>query len=250
MNNNFSTENNNIINTEQHSKNNKQNGEYVEFYPTGNLFKKCNYKDGKLDGEYTEYHLNGNVYKKCNYVDGKLYGNYKSYYADGTLYKQHYYIDDNSDNNEYETFYSLNINTFYKLNKLDFSDFMQDERVDFTSKYKLNKQLDYKYINKHKKVLIRKEITNEKSKEIHYYNFNNIPDINELLLFIKKYLLKTFKKNENEHYYFHFCYFVVCISNKKVNELNHSLVKIYKNYLIREDNILLTKLYDFIGNEL
>lgn len=223
--------------------NNKQNGEYVEFYPTGDIFKKCNYKDGKLNGEYTEYHLNGNVYKICNYVDGKLHGNYKSYYADGTLYKQHYFIDSNLDNNEFETFYSLNINTFYKLNNLDFSDFMQDERVNFTSKYKPNEQLDYKYINKHNKVLIKKEITNSNSKEIHYYNFNNnITDINELLLFIKKYLLKTFRKNENEQYYFHFCNFVVCISNKQV--------KIYKNYLIREDNILLTKLYDFIGNEL
>lgn len=60
-------------------------GEYVSYYDSGELFKKSQYKAGAIDGEQTVYFRNGKVRVIENYTADKLNGEFKKYYENGQL---------------------------------------------------------------------------------------------------------------------------------------------------------------------
>ena len=52
-------------------KNEKIDGEFIKYYPNGNVDIKCTYQNGKLNGECTAYYQNGKERMKCTYINGK-----------------------------------------------------------------------------------------------------------------------------------------------------------------------------------
>ena len=63
----------------------KEEGEWVAYFPNGQLFRKWNYQDGKPEGEWFRYHPNGQICFKSNYKDGKREGAQYFYSDDGQL---------------------------------------------------------------------------------------------------------------------------------------------------------------------
>ena len=60
-------------------------GPYESYYKSGQLKKKCVYKDGEYDGPLEEYYENGQLFVKCTYKEGKKDGLYESYWTNGKL---------------------------------------------------------------------------------------------------------------------------------------------------------------------
>lgn len=101
-----------------------KDGEYLRYYPNGNLKIAGNYKDGILVGEYKEYYSNGNLKSSINYdtLEGTTYyrdnklktksisennsnvNNIYSYYTNGKLKSKSYY-DTNSEKIKNESYY-------------------------------------------------------------------------------------------------------------------------------------------------
>lgn len=97
-------------------KGNRENGEYTEWYPNGNLSEHGFYKNGKNDGLYETYnerrgylysrinykegvqeglseyfHPNGTLRSRTNWKDGKIDGTHELFHDDGSLsYIRHY----------------------------------------------------------------------------------------------------------------------------------------------------------------
>ena len=97
-------------------KGNRENGEYTEWYPNGNLSEHGFYKNGKEDGLYETYnerqgylysrinykegvqeglseyfHPNGTLRSRTNWKDGKIDGTHELFHDDGSLsYIRHY----------------------------------------------------------------------------------------------------------------------------------------------------------------
>lgn len=64
----------------------QRQGQYVRYYPSGNIEMSCNYVDGKLDGPIVFYHEHsGLVSRSATYTDGVLAGVENVYYEDGKL---------------------------------------------------------------------------------------------------------------------------------------------------------------------
>jgi antitoxin component YwqK of YwqJK toxin-antitoxin module len=72
-------------------KNDKLEGEDIQYYENGNIYIKCYYKD-KL-GEYIQYYENGNIEIKC-YKNCKRKGKYIVYYENGNIWIKCYYKND------------------------------------------------------------------------------------------------------------------------------------------------------------
>ena len=64
----------------------KEVGEWVAYFPNGQLFRKWNYKDGKREGEWFRYFDNGQISGKTTYKDGKEDGEKLWYGENGRLY--------------------------------------------------------------------------------------------------------------------------------------------------------------------
>ena len=62
-------------------------GEYREYYTTGQLRLKWNYKKGKIDGQYESYYVNGLVWNKGQYVAGLRHGIWICYNREGNELK-------------------------------------------------------------------------------------------------------------------------------------------------------------------
>ena len=69
-------------------------GEYKEWWITGQLYQHCFYKNGQRDGEYEEWHGNGQLYKHCFYKNGAYDGEFKQWSSDGKLHVHQLYKDD------------------------------------------------------------------------------------------------------------------------------------------------------------
>lgn len=64
----------------------KRQGQYVKYFPSGQIEMSCNYRDGKLDGPIVFYYEpSGHIYKSATYKDGILTGIENVYYEDGNL---------------------------------------------------------------------------------------------------------------------------------------------------------------------
>ncbi len=80
------TYNGTILREKYFQLNNKKEGEYIEYYKNGNIYRVCNYTDGKLNGTYKIYYESGQLKAICNHIDGKINGKYKQYQANGELF--------------------------------------------------------------------------------------------------------------------------------------------------------------------
>lgn len=64
----------------------KRQGQYVRYYPSGQVEMSCNYRDGKLDGPIVFYYEDsGRISRSATYKDGVLVGMENLYYEDGNL---------------------------------------------------------------------------------------------------------------------------------------------------------------------
>ncbi len=82
----FSSENGLLL-QEETWKNNQLNGEYKEYYTTGDLRLKWNHKNGKIDGPFESYYLNGKIWTKGQYVAGLRNGTWIYYDRDSNEQK-------------------------------------------------------------------------------------------------------------------------------------------------------------------
>jgi len=89
-------------------------GLYEEYYDSGVLKVKANYKDGKLDGSYEEYYFRGEIKVKANYKSDKLDGPFKRYYISGKPRLKTFYRNGNKDGLEENFDYESVERTTYK----------------------------------------------------------------------------------------------------------------------------------------
>jgi|GEM_PF-2946933 len=71
--------------TESAYLNQKMNGEMLEYYKSGALRGRLNFKAGKLHGAYTLFHDSGGVFVEMSFVNGAPEGGRKVYYQSGAL---------------------------------------------------------------------------------------------------------------------------------------------------------------------
>lgn len=81
-----------FINQEVNFTDGKEDGQWLTFYPDGNLFNVQNYVEGKLEGEYILYDIYGNFIIKGNYFNEQKHGEWltekgtvKEVYDNGVL---------------------------------------------------------------------------------------------------------------------------------------------------------------------
>ena len=82
----FSAENGLLL-KEENWQNDKLNGEYKEFYTTGDIRVKWHHKNGKIDGDFESYYLDGKVWNKGQYVAGLREGTWICYDREGNEVK-------------------------------------------------------------------------------------------------------------------------------------------------------------------
>jgi antitoxin component YwqK of YwqJK toxin-antitoxin module len=70
---------------EYRTKFGEKDGEYKEWFGSGNLYIQTTYVDGKRHGEYKRWYVNGQLMEQITYVDGKRQGNYKTWDNEGNL---------------------------------------------------------------------------------------------------------------------------------------------------------------------
>ena len=80
-------------------------GDYINYYPNGQIKNICTYEDGKKNGEYMEYHEThdnsiGKLKAKGNYENGYRVGYEYRCDIDGNLIGKEF-VDDNMDEDEY-----------------------------------------------------------------------------------------------------------------------------------------------------
>jgi antitoxin component YwqK of YwqJK toxin-antitoxin module len=63
----------------------KVKGEYIEYFPSGQIQSKKTYKNSKANGPYIRYHLHGQVAEKGQYLNGEKNGEWIEYNEDGTV---------------------------------------------------------------------------------------------------------------------------------------------------------------------
>jgi antitoxin component YwqK of YwqJK toxin-antitoxin module len=84
---------NKFLNGQIKSSGNKTKGEYIEYYPTGQVEMKVTYKKGKRNGPFVKYFLHGQVSEKGQYVNDKQNGDWVIYMEDGNVFERAYYKD-------------------------------------------------------------------------------------------------------------------------------------------------------------
>ena len=69
-----------------HTKGDKVNGEYIEYFGDGiQIMVKCNYVNGEIEGDYYQYHNNGNVLEHGKYKNGKKSGEWNIWNRKGNI---------------------------------------------------------------------------------------------------------------------------------------------------------------------
>jgi antitoxin component YwqK of YwqJK toxin-antitoxin module len=66
-------------------------GGFVEYYPTGQVFIKGSYQDGRPSGSWQYFHENGQLAKTVVHKEGMLDGTWDVFRADGTKEAEHSY---------------------------------------------------------------------------------------------------------------------------------------------------------------
>ena len=78
---------NGSLQCEYRTKYGLKDGEYKEWYRSGNPFIQTTYVDDKRNGEYKLWYdiKGGQIYEQTTYVDGKIHGEFKVWWDNGTL---------------------------------------------------------------------------------------------------------------------------------------------------------------------
>ena len=82
---------NKFLNGQVKTAGNKVNGEFIEYYPKGQVESKKHYKKGVLDGPILKYYLHGALQEKAAYLNGELNGEFLVYQEDGTVMMKRIY---------------------------------------------------------------------------------------------------------------------------------------------------------------
>lgn len=107
------------IKCKYHMSGGQMNGEYIFWYPTGQLWGKRYYKDGKKEGEAKEWYENGTLLYQICYKDGEPEGEFKRWHDNGQLMYQKHFKEGKFDG-EYKEYYrngQLGIQCCYKEGK-------------------------------------------------------------------------------------------------------------------------------------
>lgn len=73
---------------------NNKDGEWTEYYRSGIVAAKIQYKNGLLDGKSIYYYSNGEIKSNFLYRNDSLIGNYEKYYSNGQIQTKAYSYDD------------------------------------------------------------------------------------------------------------------------------------------------------------
>lgn len=66
----------------------KLEGEVVFFYKARTIYRKVFFVDGKRDGNFAEYYNTGELREVGKYKNGRRVGNWKEYYKNGKIRKK------------------------------------------------------------------------------------------------------------------------------------------------------------------
>ncbi len=69
----------------------EKHGVSMNFYPTGELFDRAEWKNGVQEGKYEVFFKNGEPYMQCKYSEGKRNGLCLSYFKNGRVEMEAYY---------------------------------------------------------------------------------------------------------------------------------------------------------------
>lgn len=99
--------------------NGQQIGESIHYFENGQIEAKCFFVKGKYHGESVGYHENGTLRYRKNYVNGKLNGEYIFYYDNGQIEYKEIFVNDlrNGERTSYYKDGQVNENGFYKNGK-------------------------------------------------------------------------------------------------------------------------------------
>ena len=75
-------------------KNGLGQGEYIWYYEEGSIKQKAFYKDDKIEGIVTSFFPGGKIAQTVNYVNGKREGELIEYYENGKIKEKRFYIND------------------------------------------------------------------------------------------------------------------------------------------------------------
>ena len=81
-------------------------GDYINYYPNGQIKDICIYEDGRKNGEYKEFYDNGKLKAEGNYEHGNLVGYELRYDIDGNFIEK-VFVDDNMDEEEYNKSFKI-----------------------------------------------------------------------------------------------------------------------------------------------
>jgi antitoxin component YwqK of YwqJK toxin-antitoxin module len=81
-------------------------GDYINYYPNGQIKDICIYEDGRKNGEYKEFYDNGKLKAEGNYEQGNLVGYELRYDIDGNFIEK-VFVDDNMDEEDYNKSFKI-----------------------------------------------------------------------------------------------------------------------------------------------
>lgn len=67
-------------------ENGLKHGVEIHYYPTGEVFKKINYKVGKLEGKSLTFYKSSKMMKEAFFRNGLSHGDYTEWYESGQVY--------------------------------------------------------------------------------------------------------------------------------------------------------------------
>ncbi len=142
-------------------KNGKKEGESKCWYPNGQLYYQCSYKEGKLEGEFIMFWDSGFRKKQTYYKEGKKEGECKEWYPKGAVVRLSYYKD-NKLEGEWKQWWDngqLGIECYYKEGKKDgkYKEWYNNKIVYYETYY--NEDVlegEYKKWNENGKLIIHK----------------------------------------------------------------------------------------------
>lgn len=129
----------------------KKHGEYMEWYPNGQIGARTNYIYGQLDGMFITWYPNGAIRETSEYSKGKRNGYSKTYYVDGIPKNHSLYIDNHLNSLYYEWYHNgnLSLSCSYKNGQLDgnYKEYYINGNIKLESQYNSGALLSTKEYN-------------------------------------------------------------------------------------------------------
>jgi antitoxin component YwqK of YwqJK toxin-antitoxin module len=86
---------------------NRKQGLWKRYWPSGKLHTEINYKEGKPQGEYKLYYENGKLEEHGQWTNNKNVGDFRRYHSNGNP-QQQFYFDDKGKRNGMQKYYHDN----------------------------------------------------------------------------------------------------------------------------------------------